>query len=107
MRSTSRSLQNALRHGAGKPVVLRGASNEGGLRINVSDCGLEIRSANHAKLCQRFFTTERDSGGSWLGLSSVRTFAERQGGEVRFTTSAADTTFTLLLPYKHLGAISG
>lgn len=90
-------VENALRHGAGKPVVLRVSSDRERLRIEVSDHGPGISPANQQRLFQRFFTTERDGGGTGLGLAIVRAVAERQGGEVTFKSSSSGTTFTLLL----------
>lgn len=96
-------VENALRHGAGKPVVLRARTAPGGdpgrgrLQIEVEDHGPGVSPANQQRLFQRFFTTERDDGGTGLGLVIVRAVAERQGGSIEFRTSSAGTTFTLTL----------
>lgn len=93
--AVSNLLDNALRHGAGKPVTLRVSSDQGRLLIEVSDQGDGISPANQSRLFQRFFTTARDDGGTGLGLAIVRAVAERQGGRVDYTTGASGTTFTL------------
>jgi signal transduction histidine kinase len=90
-------LENALRHGAGKPVQVRVLRDRDRLRIEVQDQGAGISVANQSRLFQRFFTTSRDSGGTGLGLAIVRAVAERSGGEVSFVTGPSGTTFTLLL----------
>jgi len=90
-------VENALRHGAGKPVIVRVSSEQTRLRIEVEDHGTGISPANQARLFQRFFTTQRDSGGTGLGLAIVRAVAERHGGTVTFTTSPDGTILTLLL----------
>ncbi len=90
-------LENALRHGAGKPVQVRVLRDHDRLRIEVQDQGAGISVANQSRLFQRFFTTSRDSGGTGLGLAIVRAVAERSGGEVSFVTGPSGTTFTLLL----------
>ena len=90
-------VENALRHGAGKPVILRAKSERGRLRIEVEDRGPGVSPANQQRLFQRFFTTERDDGGTGLGLVIVRAVAERQGGSIHFQTSSQGTTFTLTL----------
>jgi signal transduction histidine kinase len=95
--AVSNLVENALRHGEGKPVVLRVGSERERLRIEVSDQGPGVSPANQQRLFQRFFTTERDGGGTGLGLAIVRAVAERQGGEVTFQTCSEGTTFTLLL----------
>ena len=96
-------VENALRHGAGKPVELRVSADRDRLRIEVKDCGPGVSPANQQRLFQRFFTTERDGGGTGLGLAIVRAVAERQGGSVTFHSSPAGTTFTLVLQSFHQG----
>ena len=88
-------IENALRHGEGRPVTVRVSSDAGRLCIEVEDHGTGISPANQPRLFQRFFTTQRDSGGTGLGLAIVRAVAERHGGEVTFSTSPQGTTFTL------------
>lgn len=95
--AVSNLLENALRHGAGRPVQLRVCSEQGRLRIDVSDRGSGISPANQGRLFQRFFTTARDDGGTGLGLAIVRAVAERHGGHVDFVTSPEGTTFTLVI----------
>lgn len=95
--AVSNLLENALRHGAGRPVQLRLCSEQGRLRIDVSDRGSGISPANQGRLFQRFFTTARDDGGTGLGLAIVRAVAERHGGRVDFVTSPEGTTFTLVI----------
>lgn len=96
--AVSNLLENALRHGAGKPVLLRVGSEGTALRVDVADGGPGISPANQGRLFQRFFTTARDEGGTGLGLAIVRAVAQRQNGQVTFTTGPDGTTFTL-----HLG----
>jgi signal transduction histidine kinase len=95
--AVSNLLENALRHGAGKPVTLHVAGEQGRLRVEVRDQGEGISPANQGRLFQRFFTTARDDGGTGLGLAIVRAVAERQGGRVEFTTGRDGTTFTLVV----------
>ena len=93
--AVSNLIDNALRHGAGKPIGLRVYGQAGRLCVDVSDQGSGISPANQARLFQRFFTTVRDDGGTGLGLAIVRAVAERHGGRVDYTTSDRGTTFTL------------
>ena len=90
-------IENAVRHGQGKPVSVRVSAEQERLRIEVEDQGPGISPANQPRLFQRFFTTQRDSGGTGLGLAIVRAVAERHGGAVSYRTSPSGTTFTLLL----------
>ena len=100
-------IDNAVRHGAGKPVevVVDAAPHprEGDgahpprVRVRVTDHGPGISERNKARIFERFFTTERDGGGTGLGLAIVKAIAEARGGAVSFETSAAGTTFTVFL----------
>jgi two-component system sensor histidine kinase ChvG len=90
----SNLIDNALRHGAGKPVSVRFAAEGGRLRIDVRDEGPGVSEANRQRLFQRFFTTERDRGGTGLGLAIVKAIAESRGGRVSVESGAAGSTFT-------------
>jgi signal transduction histidine kinase len=90
-------LDNAVRHGAGKPIDVRARRAGERLCIEVQDRGPGISAANQSRVFTRFFTTERDSGGTGLGLTIVEAIANRRGGSVRFATGPAGTTFTVVL----------
>jgi signal transduction histidine kinase len=90
-------LDNALRHGGGRGVKLRASSEDGRLRIEVSDAGPGISEANQKRLFQRFFTTARDQGGTGLGLAIVKATALARGGRVAVQSSSEGTTFTIVL----------
>jgi signal transduction histidine kinase len=90
-------LDNAVRHGDGKPVEVRLGGTNGRAVIQVLDHGPGISAANQARIFQRFFTTERDRGGTGLGLAIVHAVAQTRGGKVTFETGANGTTFTLIL----------
>jgi two-component system sensor histidine kinase ChvG len=90
-------VENALRHGAGKPVEVRVGSHGAQLTISVRDHGPGISEANQARLFQRFFTTERDRGGTGLGLSIVKAIAEARGGEVSARSGPEGSTFSVVL----------
>ena len=74
--AVSNLVDNAVRHGEGKPVDVTVEGVAGRTVIRVADQGKGISEANRDKVFQRFFTTERDSGGTGLGLSIVRAVAE-------------------------------
>jgi len=90
-------IDNALRHGAGKPVTVRVSSEGARLRIDVSDAGAGVSEANRQRLFQRFFTTERDRGGTGLGLAIVKAIAEGRGGRVAVDSGPTGSTFTVVL----------
>jgi len=90
-------LDNAARHGQGKPIELTAKAKGDRLAVTVRDHGPGITPANQEKIFKRFFTTERDSGGTGLGLAIVQAVAETRGGEVRFETGDEGTAFTLVV----------
>jgi signal transduction histidine kinase len=65
--------------------------------VIVEDQGGGISPANRAKIWDRFFTTERDRGGTGLGLPIVAAIAKARRGSVDFTTSERGTRFRLIL----------
>ena len=90
-------VDNAVRHGQGKPVDVDVGSTLGRLRVRVRDRGAGISEANRHRVFERFFTTERDRGGTGLGLAMVRAVADTRGGWVEFDTGRGGTTFTVVL----------
>jgi signal transduction histidine kinase len=90
-------IDNAVRHGGGKPVQVVLGNEAGRLLIRVLDHGSGISPANRPRIFDRFFTTERDRGGTGLGLSIVRAVAETRGGRVEMETGPDGTAFTLVL----------
>ncbi|MBW2263168.1 MAG: HAMP domain-containing protein [Deltaproteobacteria bacterium] len=90
-------LDNALRHGGGKPIDLVVRSDSGRAAISVTDRGPGVREKNRSLIFDRFFTTERDSGGTGIGLAIVKAVAETRGGEVTLETGPEGSTFTLVV----------
>jgi signal transduction histidine kinase len=88
-------VDNALRHGAGRPVEVRLDGRAGGIAVTVRDQGPGISEQNRARIFDRFFTTERDRGGTGLGLAITRAVAEARGGSVTFRTGPSGTTFRI------------
>jgi signal transduction histidine kinase len=90
-------LDNAFRHGEGKPVELHAFERTGRVVIRVRDRGPGISEGNRERIFQRFFTTERDRGGTGLGLVIARAVAKTRGGDLSFETSGEGTCFELAL----------
>ncbi len=97
MSAVGNLVDNAVRHGGEQPVEIRLASEGDRLRIEVEDHGSGISAANQPKVFERFFTTERGTGGTGLGLNIVQAIARRRGGDVTFRSSPSGTTFVLTL----------
>ena len=90
-------VDNAVRHGEGKPVEVAVRDQNGRTVIVVRDHGPGISEGNQRHLFERFFTTERDRGGTGLGLNIVQAVAKTRGGSVSFETGGSGTVFTLTL----------
>lgn len=90
-------VDNAVRHSAGSAVRVVLGSDAGRLRVLVEDHGEGISPANQKKIWDRFFTTERDRGGTGLGLPIVLAIARARRGSVELTSSERGTVFRLVL----------
>lgn len=90
-------LDNALRHGATK-VAIESTTEEGRLRVRVSDDGAGVSAGNRARVFDPFFTTRRAEGGTGMGLGIVRALLRAHGGDIALADSDAGATFVLTLP---------
>jgi signal transduction histidine kinase len=81
-------------------AALRGLAKAGDyVTVRVADDGSGIPADTIGKVFQPFFSTKRDRGGTGLGLSMVRWFAEQAGGAVALDSVVGrGTTVALLLP---------
>jgi signal transduction histidine kinase len=93
----SNLVENALRHGAGKPVRVLLAPEAARVRLEVIDQGPGVSEVNRKRLFERFFTTERDQGGTGLGLAIVKAIVEARAGSVSASFDARGTVFSVLL----------
>ena len=76
--------------------------------ISVADTGCGIPPELVARVFEPFFSTKGERGGTGLGLSMVRWFAEQVGGAVELqSTVGRGTTVTLLLPQQSERASDG
>ncbi|HMI91490.1 MAG TPA: HAMP domain-containing sensor histidine kinase [Polyangiales bacterium] len=90
-------VDNALRHGGGQPVAVSLSERAGRLSVVVRDRGPGISPGNLPRVFQRFFTTERDRGGTGLGLATVKAIAEARGGHASVETTPTGSAFTVVL----------
>lgn len=90
-------VDNALRYAEDGPVRVVLGTQGSQLSLEVSNQGAPISAANQKRLFERFFTTEREGGGTGLGLALVKAIAEARGGTVSARSEDGLTTFRVLL----------
>jgi len=83
-----------------REAALRGLSRGGRyVTLRVRDTGLGVAPEALERVFEPFFSTKRERGGTGLGLSMVRWFAESCGGCAAIDSVVGQgTTVTLLLP---------
>jgi signal transduction histidine kinase len=94
-------LTNALKYGAGKPVHLRLAAEEGRARLTVRDEGIGIAPEDQARIFERFerAVSDRHFGGLGLGLYICRQILEALGGTIGVRSAPEQgATFEVTLP---------
>ncbi|HTQ03488.1 MAG TPA: MASE1 domain-containing protein [Polyangiaceae bacterium] len=92
---------NAIKYGAGGPVVLSLAGDAERLTITCADQGIGIDPSVVVSIFERFERAApfRNYGGLGLGLYVAREIARAHGGDISVvSTPGAGSTFTLLLP---------
>jgi two-component system OmpR family sensor kinase len=80
-------------------------SNDGRIIIEVRDHGDGVPKALREKIFERFYRADnsrnRETGGSGLGLSIVKTIVTRHGGDIKaLETPGGGATFKVTLPLK-------
>lgn len=88
---------NARQHG-GPDVEVAVAARPDRVTVTVSDDGPGVSDANSARIFESFFTTDREGGGTGVGLAIVRTLCVSHGGGVTLTRRDGRTAFVISLP---------
>ncbi|NTX55983.1 HAMP domain-containing sensor histidine kinase [Myxococcus sp. CA039A] len=94
-------LSNALKYGAGQPVLLRVEADGRTARLIVEDGGIGISARDLPRIFERFerAVSDRHYGGLGLGLYITRQIVEAFGGTVKATSELGrGSTFVLELP---------
>jgi two-component system OmpR family sensor kinase len=95
-------LENALRYGAGSPVVVRLAPTPASLLLDICDDGPGVPEGERERIFEAFYRVAGASeaaGGVGLGLSLVRQIARHHGGDARcLPNGVAGCCFRVTLP---------
>ncbi|WP_257462048.1 sensor histidine kinase [Archangium lipolyticum] len=94
-------LTNALKYGAGRPVLVRVGWAEGGARLVVRDEGIGIAPEHRGRIFGKFerAVSERHYGGLGLGLHITRQIVQALGGAILVESEVGrGSTFTVELP---------
>jgi len=95
-------LSNAMKFGAGKPILVSVTQPTGGTaRIAIRDQGIGIASADASRIFQRFerAVSSRNYAGFGLGLWIAQQIVDAHGGEIHVTSEpGSGAMFTVDLP---------
>ena len=89
-------LDNSLQHGA-SIITITGTINHMSALLEIKDNGKGIDLSNLNKIFTPFFTTNREKGGTGLGLDIVKSLLDRHGGNIRVEPCDTGARFFLSL----------
>jgi two-component system sensor histidine kinase HydH len=88
--------------GGGGNIAIKLSSEDGRVRVEVSDTGRGIAAEDISKVFEPYYSTKET--GTGLGLAIVRKVIEDHGGTVSVSSKqGSGTTFTITLPMKPKG----
>jgi signal transduction histidine kinase len=94
-------IDNALKYGAGRPVLVAVSEHDGFARVLVRDSGIGIAKEDASRIFGRFerAVSTRHYGGFGLGLYIANEIVQAHGGRIHVGTRAeAGSEFTVILP---------
>jgi signal transduction histidine kinase len=94
----SNLIDNAIRHGKGRPVEVSARDDGITKVITVRDHGPTLEPSALDRAFERFYTTTRNEGGTGLGLAIVKAVAEAHGGSVSANVEDEGASFTVRIP---------
>lgn len=100
-RAFANLLENAIRHGQGRPVMVRSRLHEGEIAVRVVDQGPGIPEGEWERIFEPFQhgTANGERGGSGLGLAIAKGFVEANGGGIAVESLPGQgTAFVVSLP---------
>lgn len=81
-RAFANLFENGLRHGRGKPVLVRSGQTGGRLVVRIVDQGPGIPEHERERIFEPFYRREESGQGFGLGLAIAKGFVEASGGEI-------------------------
>jgi two-component system sensor histidine kinase KdpD len=99
-RAFANLLENGVRHGKGRAVLVRSRQTGGQLVVRVVDQGAGIPEPDRPRIFEPFYRRDEDSGrGFGLGLAIAKGFVEANGGEVEVeSVPGQGSTFVVAFP---------
>jgi PAS domain S-box-containing protein len=94
-------LTNAIKYGAGQPILVRMEATPEQVTLTVKDQGIGIAPEHQARIFERFerAVSDRNYGGLGLGLYITRTLVQAMGGDIGVQSALGQgATFTVNLP---------
>jgi K+-sensing histidine kinase KdpD len=98
-RAFANLLENGVRHGGGRPVLVRSRETGGRLVVRVVDQGPGIPERERALIFEPFYRRENSNQGFGLGLAIAKGFIEANGGEIAVeSVPGQGSTFVVSFP---------
>ncbi len=104
-RAFANLLENAVRHGGGKPVLVKSLLLAGKITVRVVDQGPGIPDSERERIFEPFQHGEGGrGGGAGLGLAIARGFVEANGGEIAVDSVVGQgSSFVVSMPCREEG----
>lgn len=104
-RAFANLFENAVRHGEGRPVLVRSRESGGRLVVRVVDQGPGVPEGERQRIFEPFYRREGSGQGFGLGLAIARGFVEANGGEITVeSVPGQGSTFVVAFPLDVEGA---
>jgi two-component system sensor histidine kinase KdpD len=98
-RAFANLFENGVRHGGGRPVLVRSRETGGRLVVRVVDQGPGIPEQERGRIFEPFYRREGASQGFGLGLAIAKGFIEANGGEIAVeSVPGQGSTFVVAFP---------
>lgn len=104
-RAFANLLENAVRHGGGRPVLVKSMLLDGKITLRVVDQGPGIPESERQRIFEPFQHGEGGSGGgAGLGLAIAKGFVEANGGEITVDSVVGQgSSFVVAMPCREEG----